>query len=601
MIIAPVRYALDYYRRLNEAAQANKHRKSQDVGLNSSGLVHVANNSSNNNNSTTGGTNNEGNNAVQGPNNNNGSGTTTTTASTVGSTSTNSTVVAIRASSCSSAHETSMEGDANSASSNLCDNKIPSDPCNVNRVSRSNSVSMPNSTSAAMASSDARLMDPNNRNNNNAAAAVSMNPIAIAHRRASQLLVRGGSGSITSLRSAMTVRSGPGGHFTSFPSLESDSEREGGDSDDDEDDDNPITEVAVSERALKFKIATESSFDFSTSRKSSRENKSESSGQSGSLHSQIMSVRDEALTSKMAAENPQQPSFLSMREASLCSLAAATSAGVVTSPTSCCSSSENPAAAVATTPQSSLLAATGTIILPAGSSAKGKAKDSFFAKLRLFTERLSMGGDSGGSGGSTSGSPPPTTTTSGPSSHKSHTQGFNYFRRSGARKKQEGVLLDEKPATVSALMAARPFSMKQHRGSASDPEGREEFRRRHHTIHHTTTAGHFGSEGEQNNSELVSPECSPALSRSSAGGEQNSGADDEHRGSSSSSWKQCSGSLDSILSKDEANKKSPGKKLVLPRFSFHKRTRMGFMRRLSPNKGGSDSQQQQQQEPQPQS
>ena len=584
MIIQPVRDALEYYRRLNEAAQANKHRKSQDVGLNSSGLVHVSNNNS--------GTN-EGSSNAAGPNN----GSTPNTSSTVGSTST-TTTVAIRASSCSSAHETSLEGDNSSSSSNLCGTKIPSDPCNVNRVSRSNSVSMPNSNSAV--GSTCSGMDPNNRtnnNNNHNNPAVSMNPIAIAHRRASQLLVRGGSGSITSLRSAMTVRSGPGGHFTSFPSLESDSEREGGDSDDDEDDDNPITEVAVSEKALKFKIATESSFDFSTSRKSSRENKSESSGQSGSVHSQILSVKDEAAAAAMRAigENPQQVSFLGTREGSMCSLAAATSAGVVTSPTSCCSETNPPT--IITTPQASLAASTGVASSLGGSAAKGKAKDSFFAKLKLFTERLSMGAVSGGSGGSTSGSPP-LTTTPGPSSHKSHTQGFNYFRRSGARKKQEGILLDERPSTVSALMAARPFSMKQqhHRGSTSDPEGRDEFRRRHHTIHHAP--GHFGSEGEQNNSELVSPECSPALSRSSAGGEHFSGGDDEQRGSSSSSWKQCSGSLDSILSKDDANKKSPGRKLVLPRFSFHKtRTRMGFMRRLSPNKGGSESQQQQQQQP----
>ncbi|CAG7819120.1 unnamed protein product [Allacma fusca] len=134
--------------------------------------------------------------------------------------------------------------------------------------------------------------------------------------------------------------------------------------------------------------------------------------------------------------------------------------------------------------------------------------------------------------------------------------------------------MDDRPTSSSSMVLGR----RTHRGSNSDPEGRDEIFRRHHTIHHTCE--HTMSEGER---ELVSPECSPALSRSSA-----AGADDSE-GKGKTSWKQCSGSLDSILSKDEP-KSSPGRRLMLPRFSsfVHKRTRMGFMRRLSPK--GSDHQ-----------
>ncbi|CAG7818281.1 unnamed protein product, partial [Allacma fusca] len=264
LIIQPVRDALEYYRRLNEAAQASRHRKSADVGLNvvpgSPGPIVVPPPSSCTSCSTVAIT-------TSGPGSNNGN--LSATPSTI-PTSSSCTVPSLQQSSSTSTVPSLQH------TTNLCDNKIPSDPCNMNRDSRSGSVSMPNSNfNNSDACMDATCSSPTSRN-----------PITIAHRRASQLLVRG-SGSVTSLKSAITIRSGGPGHFTSFPSLESDSEREGGDS---EEDDDAITEVAVSEKALKFKIATESSFDHSsTSRKSSRENKSESSGQSGSINSQTTS------------------------------------------------------------------------------------------------------------------------------------------------------------------------------------------------------------------------------------------------------------------------------------------------------------------------
>lgn len=262
------------------------------------------------------------------------------------------------------------------------------------------------------------------------------------------------------------------------------------------------TEVAVSERALKFKIATETSIDLSTSRKGSRENKSESSGQSASLHTNA--TKDDRISSYNASSSSllgHTPTQLLPRDDFLIAPPSTPSSSATSVPTP-----------------------------------KVKTKESFFSRLRLFTERLSSSVESR-SGGE---SPPPSRNVGG---------GFpSYFRRGMSRDSASGPKSDTKGHS------------KAHRGSCSDPEGKTK------TSPVDPERGAM-AEGE---SELEDLPSSPALSTGGGPG-------------SKSSWKQCSGSLDSILSKEE-QKRSPARKLTLPRFSsfVQKRSRMGFMLRRSP-------------------
>ncbi|CAL8147649.1 unnamed protein product [Orchesella dallaii] len=484
MIIQPVRDALEYYRRLNEASQPARHRKSSDVT------------------------------AMQSVN----AGTT------VGQASTTTT--------------------SQSAGDNACD-KLPSDANIISKVEATVIPSSPPPNIATKLSSiiDAPTTDP-------------MPPVAVpmghrnsnplSYRRASQLLMLKASGSSNSLkvvglqplRSTSSGTTTTSGNFQSFPSVESESDKEGDDCMGSEDE--AITEVAVSEKALKFKIATEPSFDFSTSRKGSRENKSESSGQSTGA------AKDDRISFDTSLSSTPKVDFISATHSSSTTPRGGNSPGKHISTKATCSTSAS------------------------SSSSKSKTKDSFFSRLKLFTERLSYSADSttsGGSGGSAES--PPGTTYKQPAP-----AGFHYFRRG-----RKGERDSKKRAKDGSKSDERYYS--KHRGSSSDPEAHVPAPDEKLSVEVGKDIVNVGGSG--GGGEAVSPECSPALSGASG---------TEHR---RSSWKHCSGSLDSVLSKDENAKRSPSRRLMLPRFSsfVQKKTRMGFMRRSSP-KGSNSSEPQSQ-------
>lgn len=361
------------------------------------------------------------------------------------------------------------------------------------------------------------------------------------------------SGSSNSLKVSglQPLRSNIGGStFQSFPSVESESDRDGdNDYDDGGSEDDTMTEVAVSEKALKFKIATEPSFDYSTSRKGSRENKSDqSSGQS----TVATTKGDDRISFDTCYSSATKVDFIP-------TTATLGIAGVSPGKHHHHHHHHLPSGKAASPSVGGSSASSGG---GGGAGKGGKSKDSFFSRLKLFTERLSISADSTTSGGSGCESPPP-----GGAGCKHH--GINYFRRHGRKDSKRSKSKDAGGAVggVSEKYHAK------HRGSSSDPEG------------HLTSDDKLSGEGSENvvrgggggGSELVSPDCSPALSGASG---------TEHR---RSSWKHCSGSLDSVLSKDEHAKRSPSKRLVLPRFSsfVQKKTRMGFMMRRSSPKGSS--------------
>jgi hypothetical protein len=369
----------------------------------------------------------------------------------------------------------------------------------------------------------------------------SSNPMS--YRRASQLLMLKASGSSNSLklgRSSSTTTAPS--TFQSFPSLDSeDSERE--DEGDDSDLEDPITEVAVSEKALKFKIATEPSFDFSTSRKGSRENKSESSGQS----TNTPAAKDDRVSYDLSLAS------ITPKVEMIPRLSISAHASPAKLPSSSCH--QTPAE----------LPSTSTY------SAKTKAKDSFLKRLKIFTDKLSISADSA-SGGSTTGSGGGSPSSS---SLKSHTQGFNYFRRPGKPKGQKvkRQSTEDVPGrsdrhqshhhTCGSGSSVGKRRQGKQRGSTSDPEGQSTHFSR---LAHDEPDEAVQSEAERGDSRLASPEYSPALSGTSG---------------NKSYWKPCSGSLDSILSKDEP-KRSPSRRLMsrLPPF-FQRKSRLSFMNRAS--------------------
>jgi len=452
MIIQPVRDALDYYRRLNEASQLAKHRKSTDATV---------------------------------------------------------------------LHSTTS----------ICDKLPPSE--SVKQFVRADSTVNASTGTLVGISEDVIPPDSSTTSTPLPLQPRSSNPMS--YRRASQLLMLKASGSSNSLklgqmRSSSTTTAPSS--FQSFPSLESeDSEREeeGDESDQEED---PITEVAVSEKALKFKIATEPSFDFSTSRKGSRENKSESSGQS---------------TTTPAAKDDRISYDLSV--ASLTPKVEMIPKFSVSAHGSPAKVSSSEVAAAAATPSSS-------------SSGKTKGKDSFLKRLKVFTDKLSISADSasGGSTGSGGGSP----SSSSIKSH--HTQGFNYFRRPGKgkvkRQSTETASVTGGAAGGGGSSSSGSKGRRKHRGSNSDPEGSTHFSR----LPEPEEVVQSESEQQRGGSRLGSPEYSPALSGTSG---------------NKSYWKPCSGSLDSILSKDEP-KRSPSRRLMsrLPPF-FQRKSRLSFMNRSS--------------------
>lgn len=485
MIIQPVRDALDYYRRLNEATQPPRHRKSTDV----TGM-HAVNPAPS---STTG-------------------------------TSSCSDNVCDKAPSASSDNATTNTA-AKMPRGSVSDEVDDDATAPLSPLAKSPPVSSPDGLVATGTGSPPEqatvdpLMPPMGHRHSN----------PLSYRRASQLLMLKASGSSNSLKVSglQPLRNSSGANnsqFQSFPSVESESDKEG---DEAEDyccgtDEEAITEVAVSEKALKFKIATEPSFDFSTSRKGSRENKSESSGQS------TVATKDDRISFDTSFASTPKVEFV---PSSVTLGAALSSPGKHVSSSKATSSSAS------------------------SSSTKGKPKDSFFSRLKLFTERLSIS-DSTTSGGSGCESPP------GSGGYKHHS--IHYFRRVGRK--------DSKRNKSKEAVGGSERYHRKHRGSSSDPEG------------HGISDDKLSIEGKENlrgisggGSEVVSPECSPALSGASG---------TEHR---RSSWKHCSGSLDSVLSKDEHAKRSPSRRLMLPRFSsfVQKKTRMGFMMRRSSPKGSS--------------
>lgn len=477
LIIQPVRDALDYYRRLNEATQPPRHRKSTDVT------------------------------AMQ------------------------STIPPPPPASASEQAE----------SDNVCD-KLPSDVPDVSQVE--NPAPVPTSpsiksTGAPGASSPTELPECSITTDPPQSSVPIMghrNSNPLSYRRASQLLMLKASGSSNSLKVAglqplRSTSSGTTTTFQSFPSVESESEKDGDDGCGSEDE--AITEVAVSEKALKFKIATEPSFDFSTSRKGSRENKSESSGQSAGA------TKDDRISFDTSYASTPKVEFIG-----------GTSHGSVSSSAH---GGSSPGKHYSSKPTSST---------SASSTSKAKPKDSFFSRLKLFTERLSISADSTTSGGSgCSAESPPSTI------YKQQGPAFNYFRRGGRK--------DSKRSKSKDGSHGERYHSK-HRGSSSDPEGQHTSADDKLNVDVSKDAYRGGGGGC---SELVSPDCSPALSGASG---------IEHR---RSSWKHCSGSLDSVLSKDENAKRSPSRRLMLPRFSsfVQKKTRMGFMmRRSSPKTSNSN-------------
>ncbi|XP_021949935.2 high affinity cGMP-specific 3',5'-cyclic phosphodiesterase 9A-like [Folsomia candida] len=460
IIIQPVKDALDYYRRLNEASQQARHRKST---TDQASVFHAT---------TSGG------------------GIPATT-----STSTSSHALA-----------------------NVCD-KVPSESGSTSKnKDRALSITAVSTDLLVGGTDELPPISPP------PAPMQSRHSNPMSYRRASQLLMLKASGSSTSLKSGQAQRSASS-NFQSFPSLDSDTEREGGDESDQ--DEEAITEVAVSEKALKFKIATEPSFDFSTSRKGSRENKSESS-----IHSN-QAAKDDRISydTSIASEVPKVDIIPKVAVSGFGSPAKEGS-----------STSEVP------------------------SSTKSKAaKDSFFKRLKLFTERLSIsvesasGGSAAGSGGESPSS----------SSYKAQSKGFHYFRSPAKKeraKRQETLGIDACSSDSKAVGSRRHG---KHRGSNSDPESSQSPSNFVRRLHHPEVVQ---SEGERDDSQVASPDYSPALSVAS--GSENKAY-----------WKPCSGSLDSILSKDEV-KRSPARRLMLPRFSsfVQRKTRMGFMSRSSSRK-----------------
>lgn len=468
MIIQPVRDALDYYRRLNEASQPPRHRKSTDVT------------------------------AMQSVN-------------------------------------PSVSFQQHQAVENILSDNRPSDVTdNATKAEEEKTSKLSSPSTATAPSVTATLPQPDTQDSETAESPIvaselpplpTVIPMAprnsnpLSYRRASQLLMLKASGSSNSLKVSSLQPLRPAGsgntnasNFQSFPSVESESDKEDDGCGPSEDE--AITEVAVSEKALKFKITTEPSFDFTASRKGSRENKSESSGQS------TVATKDDRISFDTSYASTPKKEF------------AATLLG----------SSSSPGKHISSKPTSSASAST---------SAKAKPKDSFFSRLKLFTERLSISADSTASTGSGCGSESPPM-----SAVKQHGgPGFNYFRRGGRKDSRKGKSKDED---------YRYHHQVKHRGSSSDPEGH---------ISDDKPVCDIGKENLQlGGSQIASPDCSPALSGAS-GIEQRR-----------SSWKHCSGSLDSVLSKDDNAKRSPSRRLMLPRFSsfVQKKTRMGFMRRSSP-------------------
>ena len=302
-------------------------------------------------------------------------------------------------------------------------------------------------------------------------------------------------------------------------SLESDSEREDVvDSEDEE----ANTEVAVSERALKIKIATDSSFDVSTSRKGSRENKSESSSHSHSVNTNL--TKDET-----------RASFL--RSTSSLLLPLAESHGQPLS-----------------TPSPSLPSTSAQE--PESPTATPKPK-SFFTRLKLFTERL---GGMSGSGSIDSGNESPPSSTL-----KIGSQGFHYFRRpkkciDAASKESPRSEMDYPSTSTEQKSSQSPGVSHCSQAQGQTPSG--------------SGSGAVSSSLELNNIGAASPALS-GISSIVTG--------TNHK----STWKQCSGSLDSVLSKeDEPTKSSPSRKqTMLPRFSSFvqkKTNRMGLLIRRSP-------------------
>jgi len=261
--------------------------------------------------------------------------------------------------------------------------------------------------------------------------------------------------------------------LTSFPSMDSPQ------SEPDSELEEAMTEVSVSERALKFKIATESSMELTTvSRKGSREN--ESSDQSGA---HVQFAKDESSGGITLEGGDLKP------------------------------------AEELSDPQ-----------------LKVKGKDSLFRRFKLFTEKLSSPKTEKESWSGASGGGPPTSPPESQPSNSTHSprlglasQGLSYFRRSPTEKP-----VKERPRSSDSKS---PSILSPRRGSRR--------------------GSRLGSESE--------------------GGEGSSG--DGKR-------EVCSGSLDSILSKEEG-KSSPVRRLLLPRFSsfVSKRTaRMGLLIKRSPKR-----------------
>lgn len=521
MIIQPVRDALDYYRRLNEATQPPRHRKSTDVTALQSvhppashppALGTTSNNSSNDNNNAS---------CDKVP-----SSETPAAAENV-PTAASSTGVSISEDEPEQQITTSIQSNTPPPSPKI---KVPP----VSSPDGTAPVSLPEVDSVPPIPN----VQPMGHRNSN----------PLTYRRASQLLMLKASGSSNSLKVAnlLPMRSNTGGsNFQSFPSVESESDRDGDNDDDGVSEDETMTEVAVSEKALKFKIATEPSFDFSTSRKGSRENKSDqSSGQS----TVVTTKGDDRISFDTCFSSATRVDFIPTTA----------SLGIAGASPGKHHHHHHLPSGKATT-----ASVGGGSSVSSGGGKGVKSKDSFFSRLKLFTERLSISADSTTSGGSGCESPPPGSTAG----CKHH--GINYFRRHGRKDSKRSKSKD----AGGAVGGSSEKYHAKHRGSSSDPEG------------HLTSDDKLSGEGSENvvrgsgggGSELVSPDCSPALSGASG---------TEHR---RSSWKHCSGSLDSVLSKDEHAKRSPSKRLVLPRFSsfVQKKTRMGFMMRRSSPKGSS--------------
>jgi len=354
-------------------------------------------------------------------------------------------------------------------------------------------------------------------------------------------------------------------NLQSFPSMDSESEREEDADSSDKENEEDITEVAVSEKALKFKIATESSFDYSSaSRKGSRENKSECSSHSTSAGNNATAAAIIHAANSPCKEDDEFEGF-------------GTSGAILHTPKvdiipthGHFIRNKEGGEMTTLTPTTASSSSTSTTT----SLAKTKSKDSFFSRLKLFTERLSSSVDSGGPCSTTG----PCGYTSTPNKVQQSHQGFSYFRRSGRKadaKPREQHCSSSGGAHDSSGGTSYFRRNMKHRGSSSDPEGQMDYVRKAPTTDSKSKSAHF-PQGDVRvaGSELVSPECSPALSSASGGA---MGTDSKAR------WKHCSGSLDSILSKEEPTK-SPSRRLVLPRFSsfVQKKTRLGFKLRHSP-------------------